>query len=199
VIRSGGGTGTVTSDPAGIDCGTDCEGLFPLENPVQLTAEPAKGSRFAGWTGACSGTGTCSPVASGDGLPVEVGAVFVKQRRPVARVRGRATPRLIRLRLGCGEPVACRLEVKVVLSVPKEARGYRYWNKRKMAEVQVEAAGHRFVNLRPGPAGRRMLRVMAKYARTSGTIRVTVRNIDTGTWVAINDKYPCVKCRQKQE
>ncbi len=50
--RSGAGSGTVfSSDPAGLRCGTACEGEFNLERTVILVAEPAPHSRFAGWTG----------------------------------------------------------------------------------------------------------------------------------------------------
>lgn len=60
VSKSGTGTGTVTSSPAGIDCGATCQFAFPEGTPVTLTATPAAGSTFAGWSGACTGTGTCA-------------------------------------------------------------------------------------------------------------------------------------------
>lgn len=49
--KSGAGGGTVFSNPAGLRCGTACEGEFPSERPVGLVAEPAPHSRFAGWSG----------------------------------------------------------------------------------------------------------------------------------------------------
>ena len=57
--KSGVGSGTVTSDPAGIDCGSTCSAYFPQGATVTLTAAPAAGSTFTGWTGSCTGTGTC--------------------------------------------------------------------------------------------------------------------------------------------
>jgi hypothetical protein len=60
VTKSGAGTGTVTSLPARIDCGSTCSGEFFEGVAVTLTATPASGSRFAGWSGACSGAGTCA-------------------------------------------------------------------------------------------------------------------------------------------
>lgn len=61
VNKAGSGAGTVTSDPAGINCGSTCSAQFPVATPVTLTAAPAAGSIFAGWAGACSGTAlTCT-------------------------------------------------------------------------------------------------------------------------------------------
>lgn len=60
VVRAGSGTGTVTSTPSGIGCGTSCSATFPSGTVVTLVASPASGSTFAGWSGPCSGTGSCS-------------------------------------------------------------------------------------------------------------------------------------------
>jgi hypothetical protein len=61
IIKSGTGAGTVTSSPAGIDCGGTCSGEFEGGASVTLTATPATGSTFAGWSGAgCTGTGICT-------------------------------------------------------------------------------------------------------------------------------------------
>jgi hypothetical protein len=57
------GSGTVISSPAGINCGTRCSAPFTRGANVTLTATPASGSIFSGWSGACSGTNaTCSVV-----------------------------------------------------------------------------------------------------------------------------------------
>jgi Divergent InlB B-repeat domain/PASTA domain len=60
VTKSGNGTGTVTSSPTGIDCGSICSHNFGSGTSVTLTPVPAAGSMFAGWSGACTGTGACS-------------------------------------------------------------------------------------------------------------------------------------------
>lgn len=58
VMKIGLGEGTVTG--TGINCGTDCDQGFAAIDTVTLTATAAAGSTFAGWGGACSGTGTCT-------------------------------------------------------------------------------------------------------------------------------------------
>jgi hypothetical protein len=67
VSRAGTGTGTVTSSPAGIDCGGICSAKFDEGTSVTLTAVRAGGSTFAGWSGGgCSGTGTCVVTMTSD-------------------------------------------------------------------------------------------------------------------------------------
>lgn len=57
VMKSGEGTGTVTSQPAGIDCGSTCAANLPEKTTVTLTAQGASGSVFSGWQGDCAGQG----------------------------------------------------------------------------------------------------------------------------------------------
>jgi hypothetical protein len=59
VAVAGGGSGTVTSSPAGISCNPDCSEAYDAGTLVTLVETPASGSTFAGWSGACSGTGAC--------------------------------------------------------------------------------------------------------------------------------------------
>jgi hypothetical protein len=65
VSKNGSGTGGVTSQPAGIDCGATCGGNFNSGTQVTLTATPDVSSSFTGWSGSgCSGTGTCQVAMS---------------------------------------------------------------------------------------------------------------------------------------
>jgi hypothetical protein len=60
VAKTGTGSGTVTSSTAGIACGVTCSHAYRNGTIVTLTAAPATGSSFAGWSGGgCSGTGAC--------------------------------------------------------------------------------------------------------------------------------------------
>jgi hypothetical protein len=57
---SDSGSGTVTSSPAGISCGSTCSASYQSGTAVSLTETPASGYSFAGWSGGgCSGTGSC--------------------------------------------------------------------------------------------------------------------------------------------
>lgn len=69
VTKTGAGQGTVYGTAGGtthVSCGTDCSQLFLLPTTVTLTASPSSGtSRFAGWSGACTGTATTCTVTVG--------------------------------------------------------------------------------------------------------------------------------------
>jgi hypothetical protein len=194
VSKSGNGQGVVRSTPVGITCGSDCEGSFGLGTPVELTAEPARGSRFAGWTGACTGNGSCSVSTPSDGLPVSVNAEFEKAPKPTARFRGKATPRLVRVRLGCGEAGPCDLQVRVLLAFWLSRKGYDYYQaKSERIGLKAEGIVHRDLAFRTGRVGGRALRALDLAPGTRVTVRVVVRNVDTGTQVAISQKAFCGK------
>lgn len=80
VANVGVGRGTVTSNPAGIDCGTDCSQDFFVGTSITLTAIAADDySRFTGWSGGgCFGTGDCIVNLAGDTV---VTAVFTASDR----------------------------------------------------------------------------------------------------------------------
>jgi hypothetical protein len=60
VTRMGNASGSVVSDPQGLDCGSTCTTNFTSGTLVTLNASPAPGAQFTGWGGACAGTGTCT-------------------------------------------------------------------------------------------------------------------------------------------
>ncbi|RPI80365.1 MAG: VCBS repeat-containing protein [Chloroflexi bacterium] len=56
--KTGAGNGTVTSNPAGINCGSDCSESYTSGTVVVLSAHPAVGSVFSGWSGSGCSTGS---------------------------------------------------------------------------------------------------------------------------------------------
>ena len=54
------GSGTVTSSPAGINCPGSCVNQYSSGTSVTLGAAAASGWSFTGWSGACTGSGSCT-------------------------------------------------------------------------------------------------------------------------------------------
>ena len=87
-------TGAIASSPGGFTCNASCSASFSSGTSVTLTASPASGSAFFGWSGACSGTGSCvttlSPAPSvtanfNVGSPVNIsGTVFDAAGNPLS-------------------------------------------------------------------------------------------------------------------
>jgi hypothetical protein len=108
VTVEGDGSGTVTSSPPGIECGSDCTEIYDLGTGVTLTAAPEGDAVFAGWSGACTGAAkTCTLTMDG---PRFVTATFTT--KPVLNVAksgsgdGRVTssPPGINCGTDCNEP-----------------------------------------------------------------------------------------------
>jgi Carboxypeptidase regulatory-like domain/Divergent InlB B-repeat domain len=103
VATSGNGSGTVTSSPAGIDCGSECSTSALDGETVTLTASPVSHSEFTGWSGGgCTGVGTCEVTLESD--PV-VTADFTKitHRVSVAVTGSGSVVDSESGRLACGE------------------------------------------------------------------------------------------------
>jgi hypothetical protein len=81
VSKSGTGSGTVTSSPSGINCGSGCSMDYAEGTTVTLTAATGTGSTFSGWSGGgCSGTGTCVITMNAD---TSVTSAFSKTTTPI--------------------------------------------------------------------------------------------------------------------
>jgi hypothetical protein len=100
VALNGTGTGTVSSSPGGISCGSACSANYPYITSVVLTAAPDATSAFSGWAGACAGNAnTCT--VSVDAAK-SVSATFTRVRGPAtASLRSRTVS--ISLRTGKGK------------------------------------------------------------------------------------------------
>ena len=121
VKKAGSGAGTVTSSPSGINCGSTCAASFDVLSKVTLTATAASGSSFTGWSGACTGAGTCKvtmkearsvtatfdapppPPPAGNGLAVIGGTVKIKKGKKAL------------LRVLCNGPSSCKGTVKLLI------------------------------------------------------------------------------------
>lgn len=76
--------GTITSNPAGINCGTGgstCSASFAAGTNVTLTATPNTTLNFLGWGEGCSGTGSCALTMTSD---QQVSASFSQPQLNVA-------------------------------------------------------------------------------------------------------------------
>jgi DNA-binding beta-propeller fold protein YncE len=82
VALAGTGSGSVSDGTGGIECPTSCSNSYTANTPVTLTATPASGSTFTGWSGACSGTGNCQVDMS---AAMNVTATFTSSPTPPAQ------------------------------------------------------------------------------------------------------------------
>lgn len=85
VTKDGTGSGSISSSPPGIDCGPTCSFDFAESTEVTLSASPAAGSYFAGWSGAgCSGTNDCSvKMVAGKQVSATFNMVLTGYERPI--------------------------------------------------------------------------------------------------------------------
>ncbi|NBY21822.1 MAG: hypothetical protein EBQ73_02915, partial [Gammaproteobacteria bacterium] len=82
------GGGRVTSQPQGIDCPSSCSAQFIAGTQVVLTSLPKEGYSFSGWSGDCSGGGSCSLTLDSQKT---IGAVFVANKILTANKIGNGT------------------------------------------------------------------------------------------------------------
>jgi hypothetical protein len=82
VSSDGSGLGIITSAPTGIDCGQTCSFGAYQGDQFTLTATPEAHSEFTGWSGPCSGAGTCEVTLGSADLAVT--ATFTKVTHPVS-------------------------------------------------------------------------------------------------------------------
>jgi len=105
ITASGNGVGTITSTPAGIHCGTDCNEAFAEGTAVTLHATPDSDSVFVGWAGeACSGTGDCTINVTGD---LAIQAMFALKNSVVVTVTGNGVGTVTSVPAGINCPGDC--------------------------------------------------------------------------------------------
>jgi hypothetical protein len=112
IALAGTGAGTVKSKAAGIECTASCSPSIAAGTKITLTAVPATGSTFSGFSGACSGNGPCKVQMS---EAHSVTATFAKSPTPskptgVAVVAGKAKVKGGKafVKVSCTGPASCR-------------------------------------------------------------------------------------------
>jgi hypothetical protein len=68
IAKSGSGSGSVTSVPAGIDCGSTCSASFDAGTLLTLSATASPGSLFTGWSGGGPGCIQLAPCQPNTGI-----------------------------------------------------------------------------------------------------------------------------------
>jgi virginiamycin B lyase len=140
VSKSGSGAGTVTSAPPGIRCGATCSATFAGGSQVVLSASPAPGSTFTGWTGSgCSGTGTCVVTMGSDqtatatftaAAPAPRCVLAVKStkvllpplKKPKRKHASKQSAGTLALRLTCNQAANVKLTGKVTAMIGKKPK-----------------------------------------------------------------------------
>jgi Divergent InlB B-repeat domain len=126
VTRGGSGSGSVSSTPAGLACGAGCSATFDPGQSVTLTATPDAGSRFGGWSGACTGAGqTCSFETVVGTQAVQ--AAFVKLATLTVHRTGRGKVRDDAGKIDCGTTCAATVDDGTTTTLhAKPTRGFRF-------------------------------------------------------------------------
>jgi hypothetical protein len=84
VKKAGTGTGTVTSTPRGIKCGSDCKSDYAKGATLTLKAAASSGSKFVQWVGGpCDGQGATCTFKVGPSVPV-IAAIFDSKTKATA-------------------------------------------------------------------------------------------------------------------
>jgi uncharacterized repeat protein (TIGR02543 family) len=131
VVRAGTGGGTVASTPAGIDCGATCDATYDAGTSVTLTATPDATSTFAGWSGACTGTGDCTVTVD---AAASVTATFTRITHSLAVSRagtGGGTVTSSPAGIDCGTTCAASYEVGTVvalIAIPDATSTFAGWS-----------------------------------------------------------------------
>ena len=177
---SGTGSGTVICD------GGACAASYSEGTKVTLAAIPASGSTFTGWSGACSGTGSCEVTISAD---TTVGAAFASNPEPPASSEAEVSSdrapfegNSAQIPLSCPAPGFCTGVLNLYTRLPStHSRHQRRNSRRHHKRSRLTLIGSQAFSLTPGqsatipvkvtnPKARRMLKLGATLVvRVTGT------------------------------
>jgi subtilisin family serine protease/subtilase family serine protease len=139
---TGPGSGSLTSAPAGIDCGADCSEAYAPGTLVTLTAHPAASSRVAGWSGCDSTTATTCRV--GMNASRMVIATLTLGPLPDLQVTAVTAPATAAV----GRPLSLKATVRNTDLAAAAASTLQFY----LAAVGVLTGGERLLATRPTPA-----------------------------------------------
>lgn len=133
--KIGDGTGKITSNPAGINCGNDCAETYDHDEAVTMSATADPGSVFIGWGGACTGSSTtCAFVVNGER---QLAAAFVVEQpgehalTVVKSGNGRGTVSSEQTGIACGSNCAETFshgEVVILEATPDADSAFAGWS-----------------------------------------------------------------------
>ena len=163
VTKAGSGAGTVTSLPAGIDCGARCATDFDLATAVTLTAAPAANTKPVQWSG-------CDSVDAANHCLVEmhsarqVIATFdadtsvTGARLKLGRLVLRGEPLKVRPAVGCAEDCAHAASGRVIVK-PGEGKPAKKRTTYRLRPASATTAAGKQARLKLKLAGPRRKRV----------------------------------------
>jgi hypothetical protein len=196
VTRAGSGSGTVTSMPAGIDCGATCTAAFQEESTVSLTPEAAAGSIFAGWSGACSGTGACT-VTIGEAQS-SVGAEFVSITPGGGGVPVTGDPGTTTTPTTSATPAPQAPPLKIVPVCTSRRVEVIHWRVRKGVRLRRVAVLLDGILYRSLPGGARSTKI-SLLGRPQGAVAVRIEGIGAHgrRYAAQRNYHPCASDRSR--
>jgi len=112
VEKLGTGAGTVAGNS--IDCGNNCSVFLDSGTSVSLSATPAAGSIFSGWSGPCAGTAGCSFTLDGNST---VSATFTQQWQLSVAKAGGGTGTVTGNGIDCGATCSILLDANTAVSL----------------------------------------------------------------------------------
>ncbi len=201
VAIAGSGHGTVTG--SGISCPGSCSSGYAAGTFVTLSAVAASGSTFAGWSGGCSGTGTCKvtlgsdqavtatfTAAGGGGHPAAP-ACTLKLGKPRS---GKQGPQLIALVARCDQAAKLKLAGRLTIVVfGTNGHSHKTGLKLSAISVRIRAGSSLTINVRvPKRAlrsfGRRThetanFSLVASNANGRGTASVALKLTGRRRWI----------------
>ena len=160
VAKSGSGTGTVTSSPAGISCGATCTKNYNGGSFVTLVASAASGSTFSGWSGGvCSGTGVCTVSIMANKL---VSAAFTKSSGASSTI---VINDIAGFSMGCTPGQLCTMPTWTTSTTANSGVSSAYWQEVGGGSLSLTSAGKvDLVNSRPARGT-----YYVQYVATDGT------------------------------